>query len=327
MRRLFTDANYDYIGFRRRAYTGSAIAILITVAFAIFWHMRTGSAFKYGVDFTGGSLVQATINKPTTEGEMRELLAGLFPEGGTEAVRSTAANGADQYLLRTPAAADGDQKSADQNAARVRAALTQKFGADGFSMGSAQNVSPKVGGELTRKALLAILISFGATLIYLAVRFEWRFGLAAVLATVHDIILTIGIIIIFRMDVSLDAVAAVLTIVGYSLNDTVIIFDRIRENLKGRRNPDLVETLNRSINETLPRTILTISTTLATLFALFLLGGEIIRTFATILIIGILLGAYSSIFVASPALVEIEKRWPRKVEPVRKSRAPGAVRA
>jgi preprotein translocase subunit SecF len=328
MRRLFTDANYDYIGSRRRAYMGSGLAILLTLAFAVFWHVKTGSAFKYGVDFTGGSLMQAEIKKPTTEAEMRQILAGLFPEGGTEAVRSTGTNGADQYMLRTPAAVDGDQKSADQNAARVRAALTEKFGADGFTMGSAQNVSPKVGGELTRKALIAILISFAATLLYLAVRFEWRFGLAAVLATVHDIILTIGVIIIFRMDVSLDAVAAVLTIVGYSLNDTVIIFDRIREHVKGRRSVDLTEMLNLSINETLPRTVLTISTTLATLFALFLLGGDIIRTFATILIIGILLGAYSSIFVASPALLEIERKWPRKIETkTRKSGAPGAVRA
>jgi preprotein translocase subunit SecF len=254
--------------------------------------MNTGSAIKYGVDFKGGTLTRLEKLNPTTQSELRDMLAS-----------------------------DGQGK--------IAAALNAKFGsADAYRIHSSDYVSPKVGGELTKKALIAILISFAVTLVYLAIRFEWRFGLAAVLATVHDVILTIGVIIIFRLDVSLDAVAAVLTIVGYSLNDTVIIFDRIREHLKGRRNVDLKAVLNLSINETLPRTILTISTTLATLFALFLLGGNIIRTFAEILIMGILLGAYSSIFVASPALLEIERRWPRKVETtVRKPRAPGAIRA
>ena len=324
MRRLFTDANYDFIGFRKRAYMGTASMLLIILAFAVFWHMKTGSAFKYGVDFTGGTLMQVETTKPTSEADLRQMLHQLFPEGGTEAVKSTAKGQADRYLLRTPGVGD-----ANANAARVREALKTKFGADSaaFKIGKAENVSPKVGSELRGKALIAILISFAATLLYLAVRFEWRFGLAAVLATVHDIVLTLGVIIIFRLEVSLDAVAAILTIVGYSLNDTVIIFDRIRENLKGRRTFDLKEVLNRSINDTLPRTILTITTTLATLFALFLLGGDIIRIFATILIVGILLGAYSSIFVASPALLEIERRWPRQAETKTKTRAPGAIRA
>jgi preprotein translocase subunit SecF len=326
MRRLFTDANYDFIGVRRRAYTASITGVVVTILFAIFWHMKTGSAFKYGVDFTGGTLTRVEMLKPTTEAELRDMLASEFPEGGTEAVKSVGAKGNVEYMLRTPSSAGA---LASDGQGKIAAALNAKFGsADAYRIHSSDYVSPKVGGELTKKALIAILISFAVTLVYLAIRFEWRFGLAAVLATVHDVILTIGVIIIFRLDVSLDAVAAVLTIVGYSLNDTVIIFDRIREHLKGRRNVDLKAVLNLSINETLPRTILTISTTLATLFALFLLGGNIIRTFAEILIMGILLGAYSSIFVASPALLEIERRWPRKVETtVRKTRAPGAIRA
>jgi preprotein translocase subunit SecF len=335
MRRLFSDANYDFIGMRKRAYMSSGTAILISVAFALFWHARTGSWLKYGVDFTGGTLMQVEVHKPTSEGELRRMVSDLFPEGGTEVVRS-----ADQYLVRTPSAVEGQN-----NANRLRAALTAKFGPEdikadtmvnprieavpgGYRIVRTDDVGAKIGGELRTKALIAILISFGATLIYLAFRFEWRFGLAAVLATVHDIVLTLGVIIIFRLEVSLDAIAAILTVVGYSLNDTVIIFDRIRENLKGKKVTDLTAILNRSINETLPRTILTISTTLATLFALFLLGGEIIRVFATILIVGILLGAYSSIFVASPALAEIEKRWPRPTTTtVRKTTRPGAVRA
>jgi preprotein translocase subunit SecF len=320
MRRLFSHADYDYISVRRRAYIGSSIALLISVVFALFWHAKTGSWLKYGVDFTGGTLMQVEVFKPTSEGELRSMVSDLF-EGGTEVVRS-----GDRYLIRTPTG-EGDATS---SANKVRDALSAKFGGpDSFKVHSAENVSSKVGGELQGKALLAILVSFGATLIYLAFRFEWRFGLAAVLATVHDILLTLGVIIIFRLDVSLDAVAAILTVVGYSLNDTVIIFDRIREHIKGKRGVDLRAMINRSINETLPRTVLTVSTTLATLFALFLLGGDVIRVFATILIVGIMLGTYSSIFIASAMLLEIEKRWPRPVATtVRKTRTTtGAARA
>jgi preprotein translocase SecF subunit len=148
------------------------------------------------------------------------------------------------------------------------------------------------------------------TLAYLAFRFEWRFGLAAVIATLHDILLTLGLVSLLQLEVALATVAAILTIIGYSLNDTIIIFDRVRENLKAGRREDFVALLNRSINETLPRTVVTSGTTLVTLIALFLLGGDIIRPFALILILGILLGTLSSIFIAAPALRAIEKKWP-----------------
>ena len=172
-------------------------------------------------------------------------------------------------------------------------------------------VSAKVGSELTRKAGLAILFSFFITLIYLAIRFETRFGAAAVIATAHDILITLGFLAALRMEISLTTVAAVLTIVGYSLNDTIIVFDRIRENMhkKGARKRDTMELIDESINETLPRTILTSGTTVAVLVALLLLGGAVIRDFTVVLIMGIVVGTYSSIFVASPALIEIQKRW------------------
>ncbi|MEO5509668.1 MAG: protein translocase subunit SecF [Longimicrobiales bacterium] len=320
MRRLFSDANYDFIAMRKRAYMGSGIALLLTAVFAIYWQATTGSWLKYGVDFTGGTVMQVEVFKPTSEGQLRAMVEAVFPDGGTEVTKLD-----DRYLIRTPTSTAADATS---NGNTVRAVLTKTFGGEtAYKVHSTDNVSAKVGGELAQKALLAILVSFGATLIYLAIRFEWRFGLAAVLATAHDVLLTIGVIVIFRLDVSLESVAAILTVVGYSLNDTVIIFDRIRENMKGKRVMDLKAILNQSINETLPRTILTVTTTLSTLFALFLLGGDIIRTFATIMIVGILLGAYSSIFVASPALLEIERRWPRPVQTTVRKRAPGAVRA
>ena len=163
---------------------------------------------------------------------------------------------------------------------------------------------------LRTQALLAILTSFVFVLIYLAVRFEWRFGLAAIIATAHDILATLAFIAVMRLEVSLVVVAALLTMVGYSLNDTIIIFDRVRENLKKYQRSGFVEILNRSINETLPRSVLTHLTTLATLLALAVFGGEVIRPFALVMFFGVFTGTFSSVFIAAPVLLWIEKKWP-----------------
>jgi preprotein translocase subunit SecF len=193
----------------------------------------------------------------------------------------------------------------------IEAQITASLPGRPFTVIRTEAVGAKVGSELQTKALLAILFSFVLTLIYLAFRFEFRFGLAAVIATAHDIILTLGFLAAFRVEIALPTVAAILTILGYSLNDTIIVFDRIRENLnmKGARKRDPIELVNQSINETLPRTVLTSGTTLVVLAALLTLGGAVIRDFTIVLILGVLIGTYSSIFVASPALIEIQKRW------------------
>ena len=160
------------------------------------------------------------------------------------------------------------------------------------------------------QALLAVLTSFIFVLIYLAVRFEWRFGLAAIIATAHDILATLAFIAVMRLEVSLVVVAALLTMVGYSLNDTIIIFDRVRENLKKYQRSGFVEILNRSINETLPRSVLTHLTTLATLLALAVFGGEVIRPFSLVMFFGVFTGTFSSVFIAAPVLLWIEHKWP-----------------
>ena len=302
MYRLFSDAHYDFLGLRKKAYLASGTALAVSLAAAVFWGISKGQPLNYGVDFTGGTVVQVRVPQARDAGDLRGVVEAAVP--GTEITRFGDAGG--DYLIRTPGAGDEATRGSDA----VVNALRGKFGNDGVNVGRIEAVSGKVGGELQTKALLAILLSFGATLVYLAFRFEWRFGTAAVVATIHDVLLTLGLIIILRLEVSLPMVAAILTIVGYSLNDTIIVFDRIRENLRTARRSEFTQTLNRSINETLPRTVLTVATTLTTLLALFLFGGMTIRQFALILIIGIVLGTYSSIFVASPVLLEIEKRWP-----------------
>jgi preprotein translocase subunit SecF len=299
MLRLFPHANYKFIEARKIAYMVTAAALLISLAFGIFWQVRKGSWLDYGVDFTGGTLLQLRFSGPMDIAQLRNDIGSKFP--GTEI---TGFGGANEYLVRAPRFSAAGGNVSDQIVVAIKQHTTQ------FSVVRTEAVGPKVGSELQRKAVTAVLLSFIATLIYLAIRFEWRFGLAAIVATAHDTFITLGIISIFQMEVSLTTVAAVLTILGYSLHDTIIIFDRIRESLKkSGRKGDLVQVMDRAINDTLPRTILTVSTVLVTLLALALLGGTAISGFAVIMLIGVAIGTYSSIFVASPVLLEIEKRW------------------
>jgi preprotein translocase subunit SecF len=301
--RFFQGANYRFIERRKTAYVFSGSAILIGILAMVLNVFTIGSWQLYGVDFTGGSLVQVRFNSnDVTAGQVRDAL------GGAQAPPITKFGENSEFVIR---ASLEEGMSIDSVAAGVERQLSAKFGPDAFAVTRTELVGAKVGGELQQKALLAVLFSFVLTLVYLAIRFELRFGLAAVIATAHDILITLGFLAVFRVEVDLPTVAAILTIVGYSLNDTIIVFDRIRENLhkKGARKRDPVELIDESINETLPRTVLTSGTTLAVLLALLLLGGDVIRNFTVVLILGIAIGTYSSIFVASPALLEIQKRW------------------
>jgi preprotein translocase subunit SecF len=317
MRRLFANANYDFINRRRKAYVISGVLLVLALGTAAMWQLREGTWLNYGVDFTGGSIIQVNVAGGATTTDVRRVATAEVP--GSQV---TQFGGADEFLIRAPTLA-GDAATDGPDA--VIAALNTAFGADNVEVTRREAVSAKVGGELQSRALLAILISFIATLIYIGFRFEWRFGIAAIIATAHDIVLALGFMAVLRLEINLPTVAAFLTIVGYSLNDTIVIFDRIRENMTAARRPQFIETLNRSINETLPRTVLTSGTTLTVLLSLYLFGGVIIRDFALILIAGILLGTYSSIFVAAPALLEIEKRFPHEQKkPVRRSTGPRA---
>ena len=303
--RFLQNTNYDFLGRRRVLYMVSGALTVLVVALLIFWQFQAGSWLNYGVDFTGGTVMQLRFTEPATEGDIRGVISAVVP--GTEVTRFGTEN---EFLVRAPRFET--EGSGTNTSDAVLAALQQRYG-DGFEIERTEAVGPKVGNELQRRAAIAIFLSFIATLLYLAFRMEFRFGVAAIIATLHDIMLTLGFISAFRLDVSLPTVAAVLTIVGYSLNDTIVIFDRIRENLKklGRRH-DYADLLNRSVNETLPRTLMTSMSTLAVLVSLTAFTRGALQEFALILIFGIVLGTYSSIFIASPALLEMEKRWPHK---------------
>jgi preprotein translocase subunit SecF len=310
--RLFANADYRFIEARRKAYVVSGIVLLVGIGAMIFNVATLGSWLNYGVDFTGGSLVQVHFESEVGVNDVRNALTGATAPDVTRFA------GENEFTIRAPLE---EGTSVDE----VRTAIeTQLTDADlgGFEISRTELVGPKIGAELQQKAALAILFSFALTLIYLAIRFELRFGLAAVIATLHDILITLGFLAVFRVEIALPTVAAILTIVGYSLNDTIVVFDRVRENLgkKGARKLKQVDLINRSINETLPRTVLTSGTTLVVLLSLLLVGPVIIRDFALVLILGVVIGTYSSIFVASPALVEIQERMGEK-KPKRKRRS------
>ena len=308
MIRLFANANYDFIKWRRWAYGLTALLILPGIALLAI------KGLNYSIEFTGGTLLQVETAHPVPTADLRTAL----DQAGIQGAEIQLFGPDTAFIIRARLGAT-IVGSTEATAAAVRSALDAKLGADQYRIVRTEAAEPKVGKELQGKAFLAILLSFVVTLIYLAIRFEWRFGLAAVLATSHDILTTIAFIRYLNLEVSLVVVGAVLTMVGYSLNDTIIIFDRVRENLRKFRRQNLYEILNLSINETLPRSILTHGTTMAATLALVFFGGEVIRPFALVMTFAIFTGTFSSIYIAAPILLYIEKRWPG--EDVRGARA------
>lgn len=299
--RLFAKANYDFLGQRKWAYGISIAFSLLGLAVLLI------TGVNYSVEFTGGTLIQVETQKPADVGALRDALQARGIEGA-----EIQTFGSDrEIVVRARVAREGSDANDTQTTANaVAQALDATLGAGTYQILRTEAVGPKVGGELRQQAVLAILMSFLAVLAYLAFRFEWRFGVAAVVATAHDILAALAFIGLLRLEVSLFVVAGLLTIVGYSLNDTIVIFDRIRENLHRLKRESFESILNRSINETLPRTFFTGTTALGSLAALSLLGGDVVRPFALLMLFGVVVGTFSSIYIASPVLLAIEKRWP-----------------
>ena len=247
-----------------------------------------------GIDFKGGTLIELrAIDKQINISSLRNSFSKM--NLGDVAIKNFG-NDKD-FLIKFEK--KGDNKSLIQN---IKKKLDAYLGT-GYEIRRVENVGPKVSNELLKGGLIAIAASLGAMLFYIWIRFEWQFSIGAILALFHDVLITMGIFSLFSLEVNLSIVAAILTIVGYSMNDTVVIFDRVRENLKKHLDIKIFELSNLSINETLSRTIITSLTTLLALFSIFFFGGEILRGFAFAMILGVVLGTYSSIFIANPVLV------------------------
>ena len=268
---------------------------------------------NFGIDFRGGTTVRTESTTAIDVGQYREAIAPL--ELGdisiTEVFDPTFEEDQHVAMIRIQAQASGEAISGE-----VIEELQQALDAvaPGIKFVSVESVGPKVSGELVQTAILAVVLAIGAVLIYIWLRFEWQFALGAVVALVHDVVLTIGIFSELQIKFDLAIIAALLTIVGYSLNDTVVVFDRVRENLRRYKKKDLSEVLNLSINETLSRTVMTSVTTLLALVSLYVLGGDVIRGFVFAMIWGVIVGTYSSVFVASTILLwlGVKRDWSKQ---------------
>jgi len=311
---LKRDTRIDFIG-RRRIAALISISVIVIVLLSLFFR-----GLNLGIDFTGGTLVEVSYSSSVNTEDVRTNLRRSGLDGVVVQYFGTSRD----VLIRLPADPEVD---AAESSSLIISSLREPYGEilaqssendsqrcvfqDGTTgdctvqMRRVEFVGPQVGGELTEKGGLAMLYALIGILAYVAWRFEWRFALGAVIALVHDVVVTVGIFSLLGLEFSLPVLAAVLAVIGYSLNDTIVVFDRIRENFRKMRKGTIVEIMNSAINQTLRRTLLTSLTTLLVVVTLILLGGEIIKGFAVALFIGILVGTYSSIFVASPVVLSL----------------------
>ena len=333
---IFKNTHYNFLRWRWHALVVSW-AIIIAGIF-----MLVTKGIPKGVEFAGGTVVITQFEKATSVQDVRAALDKNF-RGGDTVVQSYGDPALKQVLIRVPSAGAEQGQALSKTKDNVVAAL-QKSDVGSFRVVGTQIVGPTVGAELTSKALSATVLSLIGILAYLAFRFQFSFGVGAVVATIHDLLVTLAFLAFFRYDMSLNVIAAILTMTGFSTNDTIVIFDRIRENLRTMRRDSMFDVINASVNQTLGRTVITSGTALLTSLALFFFGGEVLHGFAFTMIVGIITGTYSSVFIAAAIVsfwrgsaptraaahapaVSAPQQAPAPQQPTRKSKAQRKARA
>lgn len=289
---IFVNTHYNIVGKRVYAYWISGILITLGLISFIF------QGLNYGIDFRGGTLVQLKFEESITAGELRSLLKS--PELGTPQIQRSDVN---EYMIRVLTIGTGDE---------IQNIIQNDLKGKTFEIRRAEIVGPKIGEELRRKAIGAIFAALFLILVYISIRFELKFAFGAVAALFHDVIVTLGLFSIFQWEISMPVLAAFLTIVGYSLNDTIVVYDRIRENKLTHKNKTFPDVINLSINQSLSRTIITSLTTFLVVLILVIFGGEVLFGFSIAMLIGVVVGTYSSSFVASPLLIIWEHKFKNK---------------
>ena len=283
------EPNINFLGLRRNFLIISSIAIIASIVLLFF------KGLNLGIDFKGGTLIEVST-KNTNIGELREILSPNFNEVSLQEF-------GDESTIIIRLQNENNQESIE-TVKKVKQLISDKV----QEFRRSEFVGPTISSELLWKGFQAVSFALFAILIYIWLRFEWQFGFGAVVALTHDVLFTLGVLSILNVEFSLSTIAAVLTIAGYSINDTVVIFDRVRENLRKYKKLELLDLFNLSINNTLSRTVMTSITTLLALLSLYIFGGEVIKPFALTMIIGVLIGTYSSIFIAVPTLLVFKFR-------------------
>jgi preprotein translocase subunit SecF len=299
--RIFTNPDYNFIRWRWHALIASVVIIgagLTTVA---------SRGLPLGIDFTGGTAIVIRFAQPVDTGRVRAALGSVASEIVVQPYGPAADN---QILIRLPPfAQQGEGAALDEGSRRVEEAL-RAGNLGSFEILSKDIVGPVIGQDLQRKGIFATVFALGGILLYITFRFRFTFGVGAIVATFHDVLVTLVLLVWFNYDLTLNVIAAILTITGYSVNDTIVVFDRVRENQRLMRREPLEKIVNKSVNQTLARTIITAGTTFLAVLSLFIFGGEVLRGFAFTMVVGIVTGTYSTVFIASAIAIILSRRTP-----------------
>jgi preprotein translocase subunit SecF len=314
---LFKHPNYDFLRWRWHALALSALVIVAGVATAV---ARGG--LPLGIDFSGGTIVVVRFDGPRVSEEAVRAAVADLP--GEKVVQQYGDPSANEILIRLPQAGEERGASLEEGAKAIVAAL-ERSGLGKFEVRSTEIVGPVIGHDLQRKGIYATLAALAGITAYIALRFNFSFAVGAIVATFHDILVTLAFLVFFGYELSLNVVAAILTITGYSVNDTIVIFDRARENFRFMRREALEQVINTSVNQTLGRTVITAGTTFLAVLALYLFGGEVLRGFAFTMLVGIVSGTYSTVFIAASIAIVLARR--RRVTAVQPATLAGVTAA
>jgi len=307
---ILKNSNYNFVRWR---YHALALSWIIIIAGAlVIWKQ----GMPLGVEFSGGTIVIVHFDQPTDLQRVRQAINNGLPNGAGQGamIQSYGDPSSNQVLIRVPTVGAESGAELSATAEAVNSALRQA-NVGGFKEVGREIVGPIVGEQLTRQGVLATVLALAGILAYVALRFQFSFAVGAVVATVHDLLITFAFLAFFRYDLSLNVIAALLTITGYSVNDTIVIFDRVRENLRGMRRDSLEHVVNVAVNQTLSRTILTAGTTLLSVISLYFFGGEVLHGFAFTMLVGVITGTYSSVFIAAAIVIIWQGRRPLKGQP------------
>jgi preprotein translocase subunit SecF len=297
--RILTNVNVDWLRWRWHALALSWLVILSGVS------LMVTRGLPLGIDFSGGTLIIVQFEKPTDEEDVRQALASI---PGDKGIQKYGDPGENQILIRLPQTKTVEEGFNLEEDARQTIGVLQKANLGKFEVLSTEVVGPVIGRDLQRKGIYATLAAILGIMTYIALRFRFSFGVGAMIASLHDVLITLSVLTVFGYELSLNVVAAILTLTGYGVNDQIVVFDRVRENLRTRRREFLDSVINLSVNQTLPRTVITAGTTFLSVLALYLFGGEVLEGFAFAMLVGIVTSTYSTVFIASAIAVMLSNR-------------------